>query len=267
MLWHPDAERIIADRPGGSYSGVSWRLVLHTTEGSTIEGAVGAYRQYGSWPHMTIDCRKRRITQHYPFSVAARALKRPRGTVATNGANAIQVELVGFAKDTANWSAEDVAWLGQVLGSVMDAHDIERRSPAFVGSDTGGIASPLSPYRFKDADWLAFNGVCGHQHVPNNDHWDPGRFQIARFFAASTPESPSEEDDMAYRYDAIQHVDTKAIALTAAGFFKHVTDEEWKLAKAKGWCGDYETANAREWDLARGLAFGGEEPEAARAAD
>ena len=264
MLWHPNAERIIADRSGGSYSGVSWRLVLHTTEGTSVAGAVAAYQQHGSWPHMTIDCRKRRVTQHFPFTVAARALKRPRGTVATNGANAIQVELIGYAKDTANWDAADVTWLGEVLAPVMDAYDIERRSPAFVGADVGGIASARSPYRFNDRDWLAFNGVCGHQHVPNNDHWDPGRFQIARFFAASIT-SP-EEDDMA-RYDAIQHVDSKAIALIAPGFFKHVTAEEWALAKGKGWCGDYAPANPREWDLARALAYGGEEPEAARAAD
>lgn len=80
------------------------------------------------------------------------------------------------------------------------------------------------------------------------------------------PPDSEEEDDMA-RYDAIQHVDSKAIALIAPGFFKHVTAEEWALAKGKGWCGDFAPANAREWDLARALAYGGEEPEAARAAD
>lgn len=73
-------------------------------------------------------------------------------------------------------------------------------------------------------------------------------------------------DDMA-RYDAIRHVDTGAIALVAPGFFKHVSGEEWTLAKNKGWCGELVSANAREWDLARALAFGGEEPEAERQRD
>jgi hypothetical protein len=28
--------------------------------------------------------------------------------------------------------------------------------------------------------WEQFNGVCGHQHVPENKHWDPGAIAWAR---------------------------------------------------------------------------------------
>lgn len=188
MDWLPEAKRIPADRAGGTYSrDVPFRLVLHTTEGSSIEGAVGAYKKHGSWPHLTIDARKRIVVQHYRFGIAARALKRPAGTVATNGASAIQAELVGFAKDTPNWSAEDVVWLGKTFAPILDAYDIGRYSPTFLGPEAGTIATRTAPQRMSPAEWLAFNGVCGHQHVPNNDHWDPGRFQIARFLLAAAP--------------------------------------------------------------------------------
>ena len=82
------------------------------------------------------------------------------------------------------------------------------------------------------------------------------------------PPMSEEDDDMAFRYDAIRRVTDGAIALTAAGYFKHVNTEEWETAKAKKWAPvEPTTVNAREWDIARALAFGGEEPEAARAAD
>jgi peptidoglycan hydrolase-like protein with peptidoglycan-binding domain len=29
-----------------------------------------------------------------------------------------------------------------------------------------------------DDDWTKFNGICGHQHVPGNSHWDPGAMDI-----------------------------------------------------------------------------------------
>ena len=188
MDWLPEAKRIPADRAGGTYSkDVLFRLVLHTTEGTSIAGAVAAYTKHGSWPHLTIDARKREVVQHYQFQIAARALKRPRGTVATNGASAIQVEIVGYAKDSPNWPAEDVVWLGKTLGPIFDAFRIGRYSPNFVGPEAGTIATVTAPQRMSPADWLAFNGVAGHQHIPSNDHWDPGRFQIARFLMATAP--------------------------------------------------------------------------------
>lgn len=205
MDWLPEAKRIPADRAGGTYSkDVPHRLVLHTTEGTSIAGAVAAYKKHGSWPHLTIDARKREVVQHYQFQIAARALKRPRGTVATNGASAIQVEIVGYAKDSPNWPAEDVVWLGQTLGPILEAFRIGRYSPNFVGPEAGTIATVTAPQRMSPADWLAFNGVAGHQHIPNNDHWDPGRFQIARFLMATAPppepepepEPPDEEDEV-----------------------------------------------------------------------
>lgn len=30
------------------------------------------------------------------------------------------------------------------------------------------------PYEMSDAEWLAYDGLCGHVDVPGNAHWDPG---------------------------------------------------------------------------------------------
>ena len=35
--------------------------------------------------------------------------------------------------------------------------------------------------RLTEDEWETFNGICGHEHVPNNTHWDPGAFDIKEF--------------------------------------------------------------------------------------
>jgi hypothetical protein len=77
---HPDAERIDAPRNGGSYlGGGATKLVLHTTEGFSIEDAVDAYQRISkktgkpidAFPHFTVDAQRRRAAQHVDTDVAA----------------------------------------------------------------------------------------------------------------------------------------------------------------------------------------------------
>ena len=52
-----------------------------------------------------------------------------------------------------------------------------------------------SPARMSFAQWRRFTGICGHQHVPENAHGDPGNLpidKILRYAGATT----TEEDDM-----------------------------------------------------------------------
>ncbi|NIS66407.1 MAG: hypothetical protein GTO05_14860, partial [Gemmatimonadales bacterium] len=46
---------------------------------------------------------------------------------------------------------------------------------------SSGSAGVGAKQRMSDQQWEAFNGICGHEHVPNNTHWDPGAFDIASF--------------------------------------------------------------------------------------
>jgi len=79
----------------GSHVGGPFKVVHHTTEGSTAEGAMNAFRTNRSDPHFTVDAT--RIFQHIDTAEGARALRNDPGGVQTNRDSAVQIELVGFA--------------------------------------------------------------------------------------------------------------------------------------------------------------------------
>lgn len=195
--WLAGAQIQPATHAGGEYDpSFPWRVVLHSTEGVSAEGAEGAYRGTGSWPHLTVDPGRRRIAQHYPLEVAARALEHPGGTPPTNGARAIQVEIVGDAVDMPDMPAADLAWLGDA---------VLRPLLAWTGAPAAAVAHwPGYPasyglhagQRMTDAEWRAFSGVCGHMHVPHNDHGDPGAIDIVALLG--TDDHPQEENVIAH---------------------------------------------------------------------
>jgi hypothetical protein len=39
-------------------------------------------------------------------------------------------------------------------------------------------------------EWNNFDGWCGHQHVPENEHWDPGKLDIGRLLRIKRPGTP-----------------------------------------------------------------------------
>jgi hypothetical protein len=43
--------------------------------------------------------------------------------------------------------------------------------------------------------WASFDGQCGHQNVPGNLHWDPGRADYLAIAKAARPTTPEPEDD------------------------------------------------------------------------
>lgn len=199
--WLPGAQRVPATHDGGSYdTSFPWRIVLHSTEGGSVAGAEAAYRASSSWPHLTVDCARHQIVQHYPLEVAARALMHPSGTPQTNGARAIQIEIIGFAESTIptmspaelDWFGVSVlkpllAWTGAPAGTVQDWPGY----PASYGLHAG--------QRMTDDEWRSFSGVCGHMHVPHNDHGDPGAMWVAVALDAAvstTPHPPAPEFEM-----------------------------------------------------------------------
>lgn len=163
--------------------------VVHTTEGTSLPwydgGALAP--NYTATP----DFAKKRLvwTQHFPDTMSARALKNLPGGVQTNTLNCIQIELVGTCdKATSDkWSAQHIYWPGapqwaldEVAEFVALKHQqlgIRIEGPEQIGK--AWRAYPASygqkaSQRFSFAQWSAFYGWCGHQHVPENDHGDPG---------------------------------------------------------------------------------------------
>jgi hypothetical protein len=164
QLWHPDATRVIyAD--AGTFVTSKPKLVWHTTEGSSLP----VYQ--GTAPHFTLDRVSGKLWQHIPINRAARALLHPAGVVDTNRAHAIQVELIGFAKDTANWSDATYARIAELARWIEANADVQRRC---------GVKFFAGTARLNGQAWLDYSGHCGHSHVPGNDHTDPGNFQISK---------------------------------------------------------------------------------------
>lgn len=196
LSWLPGAQIVPASTPGGAYDpSFPWRIVLHTTEGPSIESAAAAYRSSTSWPHATVDPGRRQIVQHLAFDVAARSLMHPPGTPPTNGARAIQIEIVGFAASIGDLPADQVQWLGQaVLAPIATALGVPLRAPEQWPAYPASYGVGASQRMTRD-QWRAFAGICAHMHVPENDHGDTGAFSITAALDAAAGHA-GQEDDM-----------------------------------------------------------------------
>ena len=174
----PGAEWVPA--PSG---GLGWavdtadKLLLHTTEGATIEGAISAYRSHGAWPHVTVDPLARRICEHIPYNRAASALYNGPDPMEPNRSSAvIQVEIVGRAANTHTYSDDWYRWLAtSVVRPLAQLLGIPKRCTRFYGAMHGTIATEDWPGRLWGERWRTYAGILGHQNVGDgNDHWDPG---------------------------------------------------------------------------------------------
>lgn len=221
----------------GRYSGSSMEVncgVVHTTEGRTLP----SYNGGAMAPTVTgvPDIKGKRIRwyQHYDVDESARALANKLGGVETNTANVFQIELVGTCDDkyktswsgkragvdylhwptAPDWALAEVAWLvrwlhdyhGVPLACVKDwlAYGKDSRRPGITPASYGA-----SPARMSMSAWRSFKGWCGHQHVPENDHGDPGSMDFARVIAIAKGQTADieEDEDM-----AISDADAKKIA-------------------------------------------------------
>jgi hypothetical protein len=166
--------------------------VLHTTEGTSLPSYSGG----ATAPHYTAvpDFKKRRLKWYVHFSDerSARALRNEAGGVETNTLNCIQVELVGTCdpRTSAAWTKagrRHIFWPKAPMWALRDlamfVADMNRRHGIKI---EGPANKRWKPYpesygsggqRLTDVEWKEFLGWCGHQHVPENTHGDPGDLQ------------------------------------------------------------------------------------------
>lgn len=163
-------------------------ICLHSTEGTSVP----TYGGGGSAPNFTVapDFGAKRAVwyQHFDFDESSRALKNLSGGVETNTMNVCQIEIVGTCDPATHgkWStqhlympelpewfkdelAEFIAWAHQNHGVKIQSGLTFKAYPSSYG-DTST--------RMTNSEWTNFYGVCGHQHVPENDHGDPGNIDI-----------------------------------------------------------------------------------------
>jgi hypothetical protein len=150
--------------------------------------------------------------QHFDIDTSSRALVNLTGGVETNTLNVCQVELVGTCDPAhhASWGSAEAGkdylfwpqapdWglteLAVFLRWMRDQHGVPLtgpdRWPAYPGSYGATSARMTGP------QWEAFNGICGHLHVPENVHGDPGNIDFARLIALAKDGTTPEEDPMA----------------------------------------------------------------------
>lgn len=189
------------------------KVVLHTTESphGSYNAVRNMWRGPNNWgrglPHFLAD--GARYVQLLPLNVGAYTLENSPGGADTNRSGpAIQVEICTYAKDGLNdLEIEALArWLAALVNAGVDL-DLSQH-PTFYGLDAGFTLATYNARQRMTADaYNAFNGFCGHQHVPENAHWDPGKLdglkveRLARGYLGGKPDPTpippieDEEDD------------------------------------------------------------------------
>lgn len=190
--------------------------VIHTTEGTSLP----SYDNGSSAPNITArpNFAKKKLDfyQHYPFNRSARALVNASGGVETNTLNCIQIELVGtcdpkhkrswdgakagkdyiFWPDAPDWALDSLAaflaWQYKNNGIQLSGPKTWLAYPSSYGKTSA---------RMSFSAWTNFNGWCGHAHVPENFHGDPGDLDFAKVISLAKAKakvpgggSPGEPD-------------------------------------------------------------------------
>lgn len=194
LLWLPAATR--DEHPGirklaftdtGEPKGV-----LHTTEST-------GWPSYSGWkipPQLTVRASGNRdgvtVRQHIPLDRAGFALRNLPGGVQTNTDRAYQVELVGTCeRGGAVHKAGGFFWPEAPDAVLLDLFDkVIQPMSAGLGIPLRALTFQAYPASYGDPkpdgrsnvvrlsgpEWDAYSGWCGHQHVPENIHGDPGDF-------------------------------------------------------------------------------------------
>lgn len=198
---------------GDTYTGTPFEAnvgVLHTTEGTTLPSYGGG----ASAPNVTgvpnLTNHTVRWYQHFDVDRSSRALRNAAGGVETNQLNAFQAELVGtcdpaardkwnregrsfiFWPDAPDWALREVAKLVRWLG---DNHKIQIKSSVTWRAYPSSYGN--SPVRLSGAQWSNYYGWLGHQHVPENDHGDPGNIDFNRIIQFALGDAPTGGDSVA----------------------------------------------------------------------
>ncbi|MEV5189238.1 hypothetical protein [Streptomyces werraensis] len=207
---------------GSKYPGSAMEsnvVVWHTTEGTSVPSYDGG----ASAPNFTAmpDFTAKRLIwyQHFDFDVSSRALVNRSGGVQTNTLNVVQVEIVGtcdpatharwqkagrahlYTPELPDWAIRDLAafakWAHEHHNVPLTSGVTFKAYPSSYGN---------SSVRMSYTAWNNYRGHCGHQHVPENDHGDPGLLPMAAILArakGTTPApskpapTPPKESDMA----------------------------------------------------------------------
>lgn len=210
-LYYPPANRSAqafqAKYPGAEMNRID-KVVWHTTEGNGWP----AYAGGSIAPHMTAFPYQPSETlvwrAHFPANQSSRSLVHI-GDPITNTANVFQIEIIGTCDPAAHSKYPTWVYLPEapdwVLSGLADfakwaadnwdvplvaAHEFQAYPSSY------GERGATNQVRLNSADWLAYRGHLGHQHVPENVHGDPGALNMKTVLDLATgvnvPISPAD---------------------------------------------------------------------------
>lgn len=168
-------------------------VVLHLTQGSSIAGAVSTMNKAGTQCHRVIDPAvidsrgKAAYRQLIPFDRPAKSLKHPKGTPETNNrgyttatrhlGRVLQVEVVGFSERIEDYDDDWYERLDEALSELADEQGVPKTFPCEFVDDGYGVSASQ---RLSRKAFETISGFIGHEHVPDNEHWDPGPLDTNR---------------------------------------------------------------------------------------
>lgn len=160
-------------------------MVLHTTEGRTVDGAVATLRSEFFAPHFVVG--EDRIVQMRPLSAQGATLRDNGGEFHPNSVG-WQVESVGFAKqDLHLLTPRTLRPLVALARFMLDEQGIPLRRPDDWPDDLSDITTKLAENntRRQSRKAVNFKGWLMHMEIPDQQptwHWDAGAFDFTTFF-------------------------------------------------------------------------------------
>jgi len=200
--WLPNCTKQDFGTSGGSWTRQPAVICIHSTEGTSWPSYDGGQTA----PHFTINLLTKQRRQHISMGVAARALANKSGGPETNRAGVIQIEVIGTCdpsrKGKPGWfyipemTDAHAAYLAELMRDIADNKSISwvcnvtfRAYPSSYGAGNG--------VRLSGSSWNTYKGILGHQHVPENDHGDPGNINIKKIMSyGDDDDMPLTEDDL-----------------------------------------------------------------------
>ena len=150
--------------------------VLHTIEGSLSSG-MSVFHQHFA-PHFALDAHE--TLQLVPLGTMAAALENHVGGVETNSITRVQIEVAGDSQ-TSPWLWDDATTnaVADLIATVSKAAGIPLDRP--FPDQMPALPWATEAFSRRHAGkWGHVAGWYGHVEVPENSHWDPGRFAGAR---------------------------------------------------------------------------------------
>lgn len=261
---------------GGSWTRQPCIICLHSTEGTSWP----SYSSGQSAPHFTINLATAERRQHISLAVAARALANPSGGVETNRAGPVQIEIIGTCdpahKGQSGWlylpemNSDHQANLSRLMRDIVAARPA---IPWTLGVTFGAYPGSYgnTAYRLSGSAWSSYKGVLGHQHVPENDHGDPGNIPITSVMGvppAPKPQPPPTPVAPRFPYPSSDYLGTtRSDPHCHSGYWTsdqpHIKTWQQQM-KTRGWSisadglfGSQSESVARQFQSEKGLSADG----------